>query len=81
MKTQHDNHLCAVCGDKRAIFFVRGGRTVHRDDEHDLCPRCYRDARNAERARVMADRVKVIAFPASRPAEERRVTGAERALG
>ena len=72
MKTQDEKNLCAVCGDKRAIFFVRGGSRVHRDDDHDLCPRCYRDSRNAERARVMADRARVILFPAVGVREDRR---------
>ena len=72
MKPSHDNKLCAMCGDKPAIFFVWRDRRVHRDDDHDLCPRCYRDSRNAERARVMADRARVIRFPAVQSAGERR---------
>lgn len=36
-------HRCK-CG-RKAVFVYKG--KVKADDDHDLCPRCWRDARNA----------------------------------
>ena len=41
MKRRNSNkRRCKACGQKRAIFHYHG--RVKADDEHELCPRCYR---------------------------------------
>jgi hypothetical protein len=48
--------MCSECGDKRAVFRVKGpGKTVKADKEHTLCFKCSLAHINRNRWKPQAD--------------------------